>query len=485
LITHKFRAIWKSAKFRLVKDMIARHKKQLVKAAHLGDQRLHKRLGSCFEAFAHHMEESIPSAMQDIHQAKAVYRFYENDRVSYEKLVQAERQASLAPCDEPSPDACQRRLFIQDTTELDFTGTCSSEELGCLNYARQKGMYLHNHLAVSPQGIPIGLFAQSYYQRSAESLGQGQQRKYAPIQEKESYRWLRQWQELQHFMGSQPDSEAICIADREADIHELLQARSVQNCHYLIRSKNNRKLADRDEGLWGALAAGHVAGHYKLAITDAVSGKEQRCQVAVRYGHYSLQAPYRTKHQGKCEPVSLYAIEATGVLPNGKTICWRLLSSYPVNNIAEAKMLIRYYSYRWRVERLHYILKSGARIEKLQLATARQLQSAIALFSMVSVHLLQLTHYARIQPAVNVEQLGVGKQEWRALQQYQAKGKVAEHSHHPPSIGVWIKWLTALVGFKASKRQPWPGVKRLWKAMRKWNHIYQGFLLAQKQQNYG
>ena len=75
--------------------MIERRNKQLIATADLGDEGLNKRFGGCFEAFAQHMEESIPSAMQNIHQAKAVYRFYDNERASYQKLLDAEREAIL------------------------------------------------------------------------------------------------------------------------------------------------------------------------------------------------------------------------------------------------------------------------------------------------------------------------------------------------------------------------------------------------------
>jgi hypothetical protein len=459
--------------------MIERHKKQLVAAADLGDERLNKRFGRCFESFAHHMEESIPSAMQDVHQAKSVYRFYENERVSYQKLLQAEREASL------SGPANQRRLFIQDTTDLDFTGTRSADNLGCLSYIKQKGMYLHNHLVASTQGVPIGLFAQHYYARTADSLGNKQQRKYDPIEEKESYRWLEQWQELQDFMADQADSEAIMVADREADIHEVLQSRKRANCHYLIRSRYNRKLDGQDVHLWDVLGESAQRGQYRLELTDEETGKTRSCQVAVRYGCYTVQAPHRTKKQGKCEPVTLYALEAKEVNPKGEPICWRLLSSLPIHNLADAKMLLRYYSYRWRIERLHYILKSGAKIEELQLATGEQLQKAVTLLSIVSAQLLQLMHYARVHPELSISQLGIAQPEWQALQACQSKGNTGKTGSDPPSVGQWIRWLTALVGFKASKRQPFPGVKRLWMALRKWHHIYQGFLLAQNKPIYG
>lgn len=458
--------------------MIERHKKQLVAAADLGDERLNKRFGGCFEAFAHHMEESIPSAMQDVHQAKAVYRFYENERVSYEQLLDAEREASL------SGPATQRRLFIQDTTDLDFTGTRSADNLGCLNYIAQKGMYLHNHLVVSTKGVPVGLFSQHYYQRNADSLGDSRkhrQNKYDPIEEKESYRWLAQWQALQHFMADQQDSEAIMVADREADIHEILQSRARAHCHYLIRSRYNRKLDGQDVHLWDVLGDSPKRGQYRVELTDEKTGQTRTCQVAVRYGCYTIQAPHRTKKQGKCQPVALHVVEAKEINPKGEPICWRLLSSLPIENLADAKMLLRYYSYRWRIERLHYIMKSGAKVEELQLATGEQLQKAVTLLSIVSAHLLQLMHYARVHPELSISQLGIAPPEWQALRACQRKGKTGKTRSDPPSVGQWIRWLTALVGFKASKRQPLPGVKRLWMALRKWHHIYQGVQLAAQQ----
>ena len=106
----------------------------------------------------------------------------------------------------------------------------------------------------------------------------------------------------------------------------------------------------------------------------------------MRYGCYTLQAPHRTKKQGKCQPVTLHVVEAKEINPKGEAICWRLLSSLPIDSLADAKMLLRYYTYRWRIERLHYILKRGAKIEELQLATPEQLQKAITLLSIVSAH---------------------------------------------------------------------------------------------------
>jgi len=49
---------------------------------------------------------------------------------------------------------------------------------------------------------------------------------------------------------------------------------------------------------------------------------------------------------------------------------------------------VEYYARRWLVERYHYVLKSGCRVEELQLGAADRLERALALYSIVAWRLL-------------------------------------------------------------------------------------------------
>ncbi|GCA73185.1 hypothetical protein MiYa_04744 [Microcystis aeruginosa NIES-2519] len=42
---------------------------------------------------------------------------------------------------------------------------------------------------------------------------------------------------------------------------------------------------------------------------------------------------------------------------------------------------MRWYSYRWLIERYHFVLKSGCGLEKLQLETGRRIEMALATYS--------------------------------------------------------------------------------------------------------
>jgi hypothetical protein len=54
------------------------------------------------------------------------------------------------------------------------------------------------------------------------------------------------------------------------------------------------------------------------------------------------------------------------------------LTSLPVHNAAEASQIITWYSYRWLIERLHYVLKSGCKLEESQLRHEARLERLLA-----------------------------------------------------------------------------------------------------------
>ena len=73
--------------------------------------------------------------------------------------------------------------------------------------------------------------------------------------------------------------------------------------------------------------------------------------------------------------------------PSGVTpIQWLLLTTLEVNNFNEAICRIRWYTYRWLIERYHYVLKSGCRIEQLQLKNAERIKKALATYTKSCLH---------------------------------------------------------------------------------------------------
>lgn len=91
-------------------------------------------------------------------------------------------------------------------------------------------------------------------------------------------------------------------------------------------------------------------------------------------------------------------------LPKGeKPVCWRLLTNREITGWAEAVTLIDWYRARWEVEIFFHVLKTGCRVEALQLASMPRIERALALFMVVSWRIAHLMRTGRTCPDLPAE----------------------------------------------------------------------------------
>jgi hypothetical protein len=173
-----------------------------------------------------------------------------------------------------------------------------------------------------------------------------------------------------------------------------------------------------------------------------------------------IAPPRHEKKRTRLPPVEVWAVQAEerGPVPNGeRPLCWMLLSTKPVERLEEAIQCVLFYTERWKVERYHYVLKSGCRIEELQLESAARLERALVLYSLIAWRLLYLTYRARLTPeAPCIEALK--EHEWKALYAV-STGSVPERA---PALSEAIREIAKLGGFLGRKGDGAPGVKTLW-----------------------
>ena len=84
----------------------------------------------------------------------------------------------------------------------------------------------------------------------------------------------------------------------------------------------------------------------------------------------------------------------------------------------------------------HKVLKSGCAIEQRQLASAANLQRALAVYSVIAWRLLSVTLLARAAPDVSCISL-LEAAEWQAL--YCAIHKTTQPPSTPPTLGVFVQ----------------------------------------------
>jgi hypothetical protein len=120
-------------------------------------------------------------------------------------------------------------------------------------------------------------------------------------------------------------------------------------------------------------------------------------------------------------------------------------------------------------QRFHYTLKQGCTVERLQFEAAHTLQNALALYSIVAWRLLWLTYTAREQPQAPATEL-LPALELRVLE---------EATQAPvPTAREAIRALAQLGGFPTNPSAKEPGVKVLWRGLRRLEAMVEGWMLA-------
>ena len=197
---------------------------------------------------------------------------------------------------------------------------------------------------------------------------------------------------------------------------------------------------------------------------------------AVRYGAFALRPPstHPRRQELPTPPLRTVLVEEGNAPAGVQPLQWLLLTTPPINGIADAERLVRWYTYRWRIERYPFTLKSGCRLEELQLETAERLRRALALYAMAAARLLHLTYLARREPEAPCEP-AVSAEEWEVLWRQFRPGEGLRRNRRRcgKRYGGSVGW-----GIPGRKGDGEPGVKALWRGLRQLQAMVIGFRLA-------
>jgi hypothetical protein len=231
-----------------------------LKTVRLDDRRLEQRLRLVLSQLAERPTASIAAACGGHAEMTAAYRLFGNEKASFGAILQAHVDATRERI-----NAQRTVVLVQDTTELDLTRPERQVTgAGPLDGASRFGALLHVLYGFTPDGTPMGVVAAEAWTRSAgEARASSQsraQRAAMPIEEKESYRWVRTLGAAEQLARGCPATQCISVADSEADVYELLAAAAESQVRWIVRACQNRALRPENgvpgERLWErALAA--------------------------------------------------------------------------------------------------------------------------------------------------------------------------------------------------------------------------------------
>jgi len=446
---------------------------------HFGDKRIEKRGCELHRRLFSNSTQSIQALSLNRAEQKAYYRFLHNGKASEAKLV----EALLGRCSRQVKGKVV--LSIQDTTEVNLSahrGRLKSDSgLGGIDDCNGIGFKLHPSLVVDAQScFPIGFSSIKMWGRDLE-MPNKRARKYQsmPMKEKESYKWIEAGEQSKQTLC---DAEAVVIIqDREGDIFEQFQQIPDERTHLLIRSRINRNTDDAAGKLWTSLGNSTKLGDYRITL-DSDSHRKipaREANIEVRSVKTSIRPT------GKGESIELYAVEARETSAVGyDPVHWRLLTTWPVTDFNDARLIIEWYTWRWFIEELFRMLKKeGFHIEGSELETGWSIRKLTVMLMDTIIKLMQM-HIAYNEPEeANVPDSDIlfSQEEQQCLaalnKTMEGKTVALKNPFVPGKLNHAVWTLSRMGGWKGYASQRKPGMTTMFNGLKKFYDTYQGWNL--------
>ncbi len=369
-------------------------------------------------------------------------------------------------------------IAAQDTTYYTYTGQHQMTGLGRIQ-GKVRGLMQHNVLLMDQTGHPLGLLHQQYWTREGAMDW--------PSEQKESQKWFNGLSAVnQQSQGS--SQRWVVTGDRESDIFEFFKAPREPNVDLLVRVCQPRRIEVVTNGRVCPLPEVSAQltdyGHYSVQIERQYGGKRRTVEITLQLQAATVHVyPGKNLSPARHKSQELSLVIATEVacrdiktnedcFDADKPLCWSLLTSLPIETAADVQRILRFYALRWRIERLHFTLKSGALdVERLQFDDVHTLVNALTFYSVVAWRLLGLTYALRQDPEQPAQTL-FDAGELTLL--HQLSGQPVDTLRQATLA------LTQLVGFAPSQQQPLPGVKVLATAIERFYFAKQGAAAVSK-----
>jgi hypothetical protein len=450
------------------------------------DVRLAKRFAKLLGMMSEGIGESVPYACQDWANTKAAYRFFSNKTVSEDQIMAGHFQATrgrLAP-------SGQKILMLHDTCEFSFQRdkdskigllgrpACGKGKDGRIKFITVRGILMHSTLAITLDGLPLGLAAIKFWTRKQFKGCNALKKKInptrVPIAGKESIRWLENLRQSTA-LASHP-RDCVHIGDRESDIFELFALADELGTHFLVRTCVDRLAEAGDTTVAAQMKKARVKGRHRIQARNKL-GESYEAELEIKFEQMQVLPPVgKWKDYTDLTLTVIHAVER-GTPRGREKIVWKLITNLPVNSLKEAIEKLNWYALRWKIEVFHKILKSGCKAEESKLRSSERLANLIAIFCIIGWRVFWLTMVHRAEPDLPPA-IALDPTEVYLLDEL-VKTK-PEQSGRGATVSDYIIKIARLGGYLNRASDPPPGNKVMWRGMSKLNDIHLGFLLGTK-----
>lgn len=219
-----------------------------------------------------------------------------------------------------------------------------------------------------------------------------------------------------------------------------------------------------------------VSGTFTLEISKSKKSEKRIAELSVRFSECTLTPPKKNYNSDELQDVKVNVILAKEEVynENVEPISWILVTNTEVKNFEEALERINWYTCRWQIETFHKILKSGCNVEKTRFREVERIKKNIALDSIISWKILNLTMAERNNEKTICTEVFT-EEEWKVLYFFEHKTK--ELPSEIPDLKSMKRYLAKLGGFLGRKGDGEPGITVIWRGMKKLSTLVEAWSL--------
>ena len=445
----------------------------------LGDKRRTRRLVNTVDFMCRHPGGTLPDKLSQPKNLRAFYRLVDQDEVTHPVVIashanQTQRRIAAVGAATAEPVTV---LILHDATELDYTTLKALQEhLGQIGQGTRRGYICHNSLAVrADTGETLGLTSQILHHRAVVPKGETTKQS-----RERGNRESRLWVHGVKASGKAPAGvRCVDVCDSLADTFEFLSYEVSHERFFVVRARENRKLAETVAGenyLFDGVRKLPSMGTRSLEVKATSGRKGRTTTVHVSFSKVLIAPPGEKLGEYANEPLAMWAVRVWEPNPpaDEEPLEWILLTNCAVDNFADACDRIEWYKKRWIVEEFHKGMKTGCGIETMQFDTIERLEPAIAVISVVATTLLSLRDAARApdaetRPATEV----VAPTYVKVLSAYYGK-RLGKN----PSVKAFYMHVARLGGHQNRKCDGFPGWITLWRGWMKLQSMVDGYEAA-------
>jgi hypothetical protein len=333
-------------------------------------------------------------------------------------------------------------------------------------------MLLHPTIAFTPERLCLGVIDTYHWARDKLNNWTCQKEKNRenhkiPIEEKESYKWILSYLKCQEIANLTPDTMIVTVADREGDIydlyHEACISKQENSAYWLIRAIKDRRLINKDNKPKDLKLIETVKNNKPIAVIDFELPKRNKMgnrqvKQEIRIDTVKLSPPNRKKVLSQI--IETNVVIATEIDPpqGQQALEWILLTNVPIDNADRAYEIVKWYLCRWQIEIYFRILKSGCKIEKLQLETKERFDACLTIYMIIAWRILYLTMIARESPNDNCE-IAFTEEEWKVAYTVFYRRKPPDK---PIDLSSMLNLIAQLGGYLNRKNDKNPGPTSIW-----------------------